>query len=72
MTSAFIYTPNWSSQRAYAYDAGSEVTQQVFTVKGVSHTLDYAYDAIGQLQAARACASPSGPASSRARPRVSR
>lgn len=42
------------NQHAYFYDAGSQRTQQVFSVDGSGnyHYVDYKYDGIGQLKTA--------------------
>lgn len=52
--STSLNTPLWNDQRGYYYDAGSEVTQQVFTANSsIYHWLNYNYDNIGQLKGAQ-------------------
>ncbi len=50
-----IFTPKTRFYDQYSYDAGSDVTQEVFTpdVQNDESYLNYAYDNIGQLKAAQ-------------------
>ena len=56
LTQTYLRTPQFTplNEHQYLYDAGSQRTQQVFTVyDSYSHYLNYAYDNIGQLKSAR-------------------
>jgi hypothetical protein len=57
LTNTYLHSPlaGTIDQHGYAYDAGSEVTNQVFSA---GNFLGYTYDAIGQLKSAQGVESP--------------